>query len=188
MPQLSELISGDRKAQRDFYEQYKIQMFKLCRLYIKDRHASEDVLQEGFVKVFKSIHTFNPELGKLDKWMRKIFTNTCLMHLRKSKQIISQTVELNTVINVLNQSFDEPNFTELSIKNICYLLHELPDGYRVIFVMYFIEGYSHAEIASHLGITEGTSKSQLFKSKKKVQELIAKNFPNEYSKYVKTAQ
>ncbi len=188
MPQLSGLLSGNRAAQKNFYEQYKIQMFKLCRMYIKDRHSAEDALQEGFVKVFKSIETYDPAKGKFEKWMRKIFTNTCLAHLRKSKSIISQTVELNTVINVLNQSFDESNVTNLSLNKIYTLLHQLPDGYRMVFVMYFIEGYSHAEIANHLGITENTSKSQLFKSKKKVQQLIAENFPTEYSKYSKTAQ
>jgi RNA polymerase sigma-70 factor (ECF subfamily) len=188
MPQLSTLLKQNRAAQKRFYEQYKIQMFKLCRMYIKDRHSAEDALQEGFVKIFKSIDTFDVEKGELEKWMRKIFTNTCLSHLRKSKRIISQTVELNTVINVLNQSFDESKFVNLSLKQIHNLLHQLPDGYRSIFIMYFVEGLSHTEIAEHLGITENTSKSQLFKSKKKVQQLIAENFPNEYSKYAKTAQ
>lgn len=187
MPDLTALIRGDRKAQRDFYESYKVTMFKLCRMFIKDKHSAEDLLQEGFVKIFRAIHSYDVEKGNLLAWMRKIMTNTCLMHLRKEKKQF-EVVELKTVIPDLTVSFDESELSCLSLKEIYEILHDLPDGYRTIFILYFIEGLSHVEIAEVLNITASTSKSQLFKSKKKIKELIIARFPDRYKKYHKSAQ
>lgn len=187
MPDLTALIQGNRKAQRAFYEAYKIPMFKLCRMYIKDKHSAEDLLQDGFIKIFRAIDTFDEEKGNLIGWMRKIMTNTCLMHLRKQKKQF-EVVELKTVISDLTASFDETKLSSLSLKEIYELLHDLPDGYRSVFILYFIEGLTHVEIADVLHITASTSKSQLFKSKKKMKELIIERFPDKYKKYQKSAQ
>lgn len=187
MLDLNALIQGNRKAQHAFYESYKIPMFKLCRMYIKDIHLAEDLLQDGFIKIFRAIESFDEEKGNLVGWMRKIMTNTCLMHLRKQKKQF-EVVELKTVISDLTVSFDDTKLSSLSFKEIYEILHDLPDGYRSVFILYFIEGLSHAEIADVLNITENTSKSQLFKSKKKMKELIMARFPNRYRKYQKSTQ
>ena len=187
MPDLTALIDGNRKAQRAFYESYKIPMFKLCRMYVKDKHTAEDLLQEGFIKIFKALDTFDVDKGNLVGWMRKIMTNTCLMHLRKQKRQF-EVVELKTVISDLTASFDETKLSSLSLNDIYEILHELPDGYRSVFILYFIEGLSHVEIADVLHITESTSKSQLFKSKKKMKELMISRFPDKFRKYQKSAQ
>lgn len=187
MPDLTALLKGNRRAQHAFYESHKVAMFKLCRMYVKDRHTAEDLLQEGFVNVFRSLASYNEEKGALEVWMRKIFTNNCLMHLRKQKRQL-EIVELKTVISDLSNNFDETKLSSLSLREIYEILHEMPNGYRSIFILYFIEGFTHAEIAELLNVTESTSKSQLHKSKKKMQELIISRFPNEYKKHQKSAQ
>jgi len=187
MPDLASLLKGNRKAQHEFYETHKVAMFKLCRMYIKNKHTAEDVLQEGFVKIFRSIDSYDSSKGKIETWMRAIFTNTCLMQIRSEKQV-AETVELSKVISNLKTSFPEKKLSTLSLNEIFTLLHELPHGYRMVFVLYFVEGLNHKEISDLLNISQNTSKSQLFKSKKKMQELIVKKFPNQYTKYAKTAQ
>lgn len=179
------LISGNRKAQKAFYDQYKVSMFKLCRLYISDRQRAEDALQEGFIKVLKSIGSFDNEIASVETWMRKIFTNVCLMQLRKEKSRI-QTVDVSYIISDLQQSIIDNNIESLSLTEIYQLLNKLPSGYRSIFVLYFVEGFTHAEISKLLDISENTSKSQLFKSKKKMRSLIIENFPSQYGQYSKT--
>jgi len=186
MSDLTSLLNGNRRAQREFYEAHKVSMFKLCRMYIKNKHTAEDVLQEGFIKIFKSLSSYDASKGKLETWMRAIFTNTCLMQIRSDKRI-AETVELTNVISNLKSSFDERKLATLSLNEIFTMLHELPDGYRMVFVLYFVEGLTHQEISDLLGVSKSTSKSQLFKSKKKMQELIIKKFPNQYMKYAKTA-
>lgn len=187
MSDLTALLQGNRKAQKEFYEAYKVSMFRLVRMYIIDKHTAEDVLQEGFVKIFKSLDSYDASKGKLETWMRAIFTNTCLMQIRSDKRLV-ETVALTKVISNLKLSFDDKKMATLSLNDIYTLLHELPDGYRMVFVLYFVEGLSHKEISELLNVTASTSKSQLFKSKKKMQELIIKKFPNQYMKYAKTAQ
>ncbi len=187
MLDLAPVLNGDRKAQRDFYEKHKVSMFKLCRMYIQNKHSAEDALQEGFVKIFRSLHSYDSSKGKVETWMRAIFTNTCLMQIRRKKSHI-ETVELTNVITELKTSFDEKKLASLDLDDIYTTLHELPDGYRMIFVLYFVEGLNHKEISDLLNISTSTSKSQLFKSKKKMKELMIKKFPNQYTKYSKTAQ
>lgn len=187
MPDLTALLNGNRKAQREFYGRHKVSMFKLCRMYIKNKHTAEDVLQEGFVKIFRALDSYDSSKGQLETWMRAIFTNTCLMQIRSEKRI-SETVELTNVISDLQFSFDEKKLSTLSLTEIYAMLHDLPDGYRMVFVLFFVEGLNHKEISNLLGISTNTSKTQLFKSKKKMQELIIKKFPNQYTEYAKTAQ
>lgn len=180
------LLSGDRKAQKAFYQNYKVSMFKLCRLYIQDRQGAEDALQEGFISVFKSLPTYDSDKGSLETWMRKIFTNACLKQIRKTQSRI-QTTSLTHVISDLQNSVDTIRLSNLSLKEIYLLLDKLPEGYRKVFVLYFVEGYTHQEISHLLNISENTSKSQLRKSKMKMQDLIIEKFPNQYSQYANTS-
>lgn len=183
--QVSSLIEKNSLAQRQFYEHHKIAMFKLCRLYVNDRHTAEDLLQEGFVRVFSKIETYDPTKANIQTWMRRIFTNTCLMHLRKNTNIFKSAVDINSVIHQLQVRDYDRQFNKLDLSKIYGILHELPEGYRVVFVLFFIEGMTHLEIAEYLGITKNTSKSQLSKSKQKMKLLIAEKFPEEYANYAK---
>jgi len=146
----------------------------LCLRYMPTREDAEDVLQEGFVQVFRDLHQFDPERGSLKTWMSRIMVNTALQHLRKQKSIF-ETVETSTLSEL--HAVEDDIFAELSTQELMQLVQELPLGYRVVFNMYVVEGYTHNDIAKHLDISPNTSKSQLFKAKallrKKVKKLYS---------------
>lgn len=179
--------SGDRKAVKSLYEAHKVSMFKLCRLYVKDVQVAEDLLQEGFIKTFSSLHQFNVEKGSFITWMRKIFTNECLMYIRKQKRSL-QIVEINDMMQQFDFSFEKDYMSNLSLDEIYTVIHKLPEGYRTVFTLYVIEGFTHAEIAEILAISVNTSKTQLSKAKKKLQETIISKFPKYFSGYAALAQ
>lgn len=185
MTNINALIEGKREAQNVFYEQHKIAMFKLCRLYISDRQKAEDALQEGFVSIFKSISSYDIEKSSIQTWMRKIFTNTCLMQLRKEHSRVE--IDISNCITQLHYTMEEVEISKLSLRDIYKLVHELPEGYRTVFILYYIEGLTHEEISKILEISKSTSKTQLFKSKKRLQDLILDNYPNRFDSYIKTA-
>ena len=128
------------------------------------------MLQDGFIKVFKHIGTFKFE-GSFEGWVRRIMVNTAIEHIRKQKQVhVFDDVE-----NIIESPESEFNITgKLNEKELLKMVHLLPDGYRTVFNMYAIEGYSHKEIAEALGIAEGTSKSQLSKAKEFLKTLLHK--------------
>ena len=159
----------NREAQRQLYEEHSGKMLSLCRQYIKDIQQAEEVMLSGFLKVFLNLKSFRNE-GSFEGWIRKIMVRECISFLRSNKKL-----------EFLEDEYAQPEIpetvsSELSAEEIQGLIDELPEGYRMVFVMYAIEGYKHAEIAELLNITEGTSKSQLFKARKILQEkLIAQN-------------
>jgi len=187
MLSIKELKYGNREAQRKLYELHKVAMFKLCRMYVKDRGEAEDLLHDGFIRVFNNIDKYDEDKGHIAGWMRRVFTNTCLMHLRKNKLIFSE-LEINSAISTLSESIDCEELNLLSMGQIFKLLHLLPEGYKAVFILFFIEGFRHNEISTFLGISESTSKSQLLKAKKKMRELIKSHFPSHYSKYAMNLQ
>jgi RNA polymerase sigma factor (sigma-70 family) len=161
---LHNLIEGcqrqDRDAQKKLYETYKSQMFKVCLRYASNTPEAEDLLQEGFIKVFRSLNTWQPS-GSFVSWMKTIMIHTALEHKRKlSQKAIHQDV--TTVYDLQNP---EDVISKISGEELLELIQKLPDGFRTIFNLYAIEGYSHAEISSLLGISEGTSKSQYSRAK-----------------------
>ena len=169
-----ELITGcikrNRKYQDLLYHKYSPKMFSICLRYASDYHKAEDILQDGFMKVFKNIHKFRHE-GSFEGWMRRIFVNTAIEHYRKS-------VPMYPILEVNNSDHDVINdytIENLAAADLMKLIRDLSPGYRTVFNMYVIEGYSHKEIANSLGISEGTSKSQLARARyllqKKVNEL-----------------
>ncbi len=169
----SELINGcvigDRNAQKALYDKYSQKMFGVCLRYAKDYHSAEDVLQEGFIKVFKYIGKFRRE-GSFEGWLRRIFINTSIEFLRKSVSMYSIVDDEDKPIDII----DENIFDQLDHQDLLNMIQSLSPGYRTIFNLYVIEGYSHKEIAKVLNINEGTSKSQLARARmilqKKVQE------------------
>ncbi len=160
-------VVGDRIAQRALYHRYSPKMFSVCLRYAKDYHSAEDVLQEGFIKVFRYIAKFRHE-GSFEGWMRRIFINTSIEFLRKSVSMYSIVDAEDKPINII----DENHFDDLDHQDLMQMVQSLSPGYRTIFNLYVVEGYSHKEIAKMLEINEGTSKSQLARARVILQNKI----------------
>lgn len=168
---IQKCIEGCRKSQKDLYDTYSSKMFAVCLRYAKNEMDAEDILQEGFIKIFKNLDKYRGD-GSFEGWLRRIFVNTAIEHIRKSKNNtndISDKIE-NTVKDNYCNALD--NLFEKELVNIA---SNLSDGYKTVFNLYAIEGYSHKEIASQLGITESTSKSQFSRAKAILRNLIQGN-------------
>ncbi len=164
--------ANDPIGQKQLYQQFAVQMFRICLRYATDKSEAEDILQDGFVKVFRDISQFRGE-GPLGAWIRRIMVNTALSHLRKKKQFISTVpdmLHLDGILNPLTPNYESNLDTETLLK----YLQQLPDGYRAVFNLYAIDGYSHEEIAEKLNISIGTSKSQLFKAREYIKRMLIK--------------
>lgn len=168
---VKECVSGKSKAQRLLFDRYAPKMLGAVMRYINDKERAEDVLQDGFIKVFKNIHKFEHS-GSLEGWIRRIMVNTALDQIRKNKKR-QKNVEL-----------DDDGFFELKqeskaeeilqAESLLKLVQSLPEGYRTVFNLFAIEGYTHKEIAEELGISENTSKSQYSRAKSTLRELLIK--------------
>ncbi len=163
---IEKAIENNREAQHVLFEMYAPKMLSVCRYYIKDLQHAEESMLNGFYKVFFNLKTFKGE-GSFEGWIRRIMVRECISFLRQQKQIefSMETVEIE-------HDFTNKIETEIEVAEIQQLIDTLPEGYKVVFVMYAIEGYKHHEIAKMLSITEGTSKSQLFKARKMLQQKI----------------
>ena len=141
-------------------------MLSVCRYYIKDVHKAEEVMLNGFFKAFTHLGSFKNE-GSFEGWLRKIMVREAISFLRQQKNIEFLTDEIEV-------NYDSSNNinTEIEVAEIQQLIDDLPEGYKMVFIMYAIEGYKHQEIAKILNITEGTSKSQLFKARQLLQKKI----------------
>ena len=142
-------------------------MYGVCLRYAGNENDANDILQEGFIKVFKNLEKFRSE-GSFEGWVRRIFVNTAIEHYRKKVKLYNVTeVQENTVEDTSLDALDN-----LATKDILKVVNELSPGYKAVFNMHVIEGYSHKEIADILGITEGTSKSQLARAKGVLKKLL----------------
>lgn len=163
------LIKGDRQAQTLCYTQYRTTWFMICLRYQSDEPSALDSLQNALIKIFSKVGQFNNTKGTFKSWSSRIVINENLMALRKkSAQIFTEDISESFEL------FDEQAspLEQLSAKELTSLIQKLPDGYRTIFNMYVIEGYTHGEIADELRISIGTSKSQLFKARKLLQQQL----------------
>lgn len=170
-----ELIQNCQKqhaaSQRLLYEKYAPKMMSVCMRYLNDKAEAEDALQEAFIKIFKHIVHFRSE-GSFEGWMRRIFVNTALSTLRVKQIKYVDTINSYSINSSVNPSVIE----KMSAQEIFELISTLPNGYRIVFNLHGIEGYSHKEIAETLGITESTSRTQYLKARKALQEkFIQKN-------------
>ena len=160
-------LRGDRKMQYELYRKYAPKMYAVCLRYAGNAEEAEDILQEGFIKVFSKMGSFRRE-GSFEGWIRRIFVNTAIEQFRKKIHLQPVTeYEENTIEGKYSSVLDN-----LAEKDIIQLIQQLSPGYRTVFNMYVIEGYTHKQIAEALGISEGTSKSQLSRAKQILQELV----------------
>ena len=172
------LRQGDPKAQRQLYDRYAPRMLGVCIRYVSDPMTAEDVLVEGFMKVFDKIGQFKSE-GSFEGWMRRIMVNEALGYLRQRKRI-QEVAILDEAQQVVDNSLADE---ALETEEMLQMIATLPIGYRTVFNLYAIEGYAHAEIAEKLGITESTSKSQLHRARAMLQQLVT-DWENELKKKV----
>jgi RNA polymerase sigma-70 factor (ECF subfamily) len=164
---------SDSFAQRLLYEQFAEKIFILCLRYVTNRHDAEELLSDCFVKAFKHVNQFQyVGDGSLAAWVRKIAVNECLMSLRKKKQLVI-SVDEHSGIQQLAQEDDV--FQHLNVAVILKNIQKLPAGYRTVFNLFVFEDNSHKEIAEMLGISENTSKSQLFKARNMLKEMLNEN-------------
>lgn len=158
-------IDNNRQAQQQIYSKFSSKMLSVCRQYIKDIQLAEDVMITSFMKVFTNLKRFENK-GSFEGWIRRIMVNECISYLRVQKKVKFIEDE-----NYAEESFNGIE-SQLSTDQIQFLIDALPDGYKMIFNLYAIEGYKHNEIATMLGINEGTSKSQLSHARKMLQKQI----------------
>ncbi|GGK68204.1 RNA polymerase sigma factor [Rufibacter glacialis] len=163
------LQKGDAKAQRILYDRYAGPMMGVCVRYLKNEMDAEEVLINGFMKVYQHVNKFEQK-GSFEGWMRRIMVNEALQHLRKQEPLHLAIEKEHNYLASEDASAD----SDMSAGEMMELLLELPAGYRAVFNLYAIEGYSHKEIADMLQITEGTSKSQLSKARAMLQRLLAR--------------
>ncbi len=160
-------INGDRRMQEKLYRMTSSRMFGLCLRYAGNYQEAEDILQEGYIKVFNHLKTYRGD-GSLDAWMCRIFIHTAIEYYRRRNLLPQQ-------ISIEELSTDIPNHAEpngLQVDDLLRMIQSLAVGYRTVFNLYAVEGYSHQEIAKMLGISVGTSKSQLARARCLLQKMI----------------
>lgn len=162
-------IDGDRQSQNQLYKQFAPRMFAICLRYSKNREEAEEIVQEGFFQVFKSLKNFQHK-GSFEGWMQKIVVYCAIQHYRNKSK-------LHPVVNIekaeVEQSDTEDVFAQLSKKELLKMVQALSPAYRMVFNLYVFEGMKHREIAELLNISEGTSKSNLFDAKAILQRAVA---------------
>lgn len=160
-------LKGDARMQEALYRRFSGKMYAVCLRYAAKGEDASDILQDGFVKVFRNLDKYRGE-GSFEGWMRRIFVNTAIEHFRKQHQVLSATEQQEA--SLADSTWNA--FDHLAAKDILNLIRTLAPGYRQVFNLYAVEGYSHREISEMLGISEGTSKSQLARAKAILQEKI----------------
>ena len=158
-------VENNRQAQQQIYSRFSSKMLSVCRQYIKDIQLAEDLMITAFMKVFTNLNKFEHK-GSFEGWIRRIMVNECISYLRVQKKVKFTEDEI-----YVEESFNAID-SKFSIDQIQFLIDALPDGYKMVFNLYAIEGYKHNEIAKMLGINEGTSKSQLSHARKMLQTQI----------------
>ena len=162
-------LNGDVKVQKSFYQRYADTMYAICLRYSNNQDEAKDFLQGGFIKIFSNLHRFR-FTGSLEGWMKRIMVNNALEQLRK-KMRFSQMDDINEVRLPEDRGVSQ-NMHGLEVNDILNQISKLPTGYRTVFNLYVIEGYSHKEISEELGINIGTSKSQLSKARSMLQQML----------------
>lgn len=165
---INECLKGKSIAQRKLFELFAPKMMGVCMRYMKSQEEAEDVLQDGFVKVFHKLSAFQSS-GSLEGWIRRIMVNTALDQLRRNAKF-GNTLDVTEVDYKLeNENF---TFEELVAEDLMKIINDMPDGYKIVFNMFAIEGYSHKEIAETLSISENTSKSQYSRARAYLREKL----------------
>ncbi|MFA8301364.1 MAG: RNA polymerase sigma factor [Hyphomicrobiales bacterium] len=166
-------LSNNRKCQHAFYSKFSMKMYGVCLRYAKDEDEAKDILQEAFIKIFKSLQDFKGN-GSLEGWVRRTIINTSINYYRKNLKF-SNNVDLEYAESY--ESHTDDALSEITTKEVQEVISDLPDGYRMVFNLNAVEGYTHKEIGEMLDISENTSKSQLSRArnvlKNRMEELYA---------------
>jgi RNA polymerase sigma-70 factor (ECF subfamily) len=162
-------ILGNPRLQRMLYEKFSPKMYALCIRYAGNTDDAQDILQDGFVKVYSNIGKYKGT-GSFEGWIRRIIVNTAIEHFRKKNMLYS--IDEKTEIQLADENTNI--FNQLEAKELLEIIKSMPAGYRTVFNLYAVEGYTHKEIASMMNLTEGTSKSQYARAKSWLQEKIKK--------------
>lgn len=163
---------GERRSQKAIYDMLSAKMMAICMRYMGDKDSAEDVLQDGFVTLFSKIDSYSGA-GSFEGWARKIFVNTALMSLRK-KDALKDSEDVDAARGIVSE---EPSaIQKIGYKDLIAMIAALPPGFRTVFNMYVLEGYSHKEIAKELGISETTSRSQLQRARLLLQSKIKERY------------
>lgn len=168
---ISKCLENNRLAQQQMYDLLKGRMFAVCLRYVGDREFAKDVLHDGFVTLFSKLNTYKGD-GSFEGWARRIFVTTSLMYLRKN-DVLKRTEQIEEC--GMSLRYDENIISKIEAKELLKLIMQMPSGFRTVFNMYAIEGYSHEEIAKELQITPGGSRSQLSRARIWLQERLKSN-------------
>ena len=163
---IQRLQKGEGKAHKVVYEKYAGIMLGICLRYLKNQMDAEEVMLNGFVKIFQHVHQYESK-GSFEGWMKRIMVNEALMQIRKKEPVY---LSIDSEYDIFEA--DSRTDHDLDAQELMDLLNELPSGYRTVFNLYAIEGYNHKEIGELLGISEGASKSQLSKARAALQKKI----------------
>jgi RNA polymerase sigma-70 factor (ECF subfamily) len=167
--------AGERKAQELLYKQFAAKMLGVCLRYATDRMEAEDMLQNGFIKMFQKLNDYRGE-GAFEGWVRRIMAHSAIAYYRKHHKMM-QVIEIDAVNE---PSADAVAISSLDAKYLLALIQKLAPGYKMVFNLYAVEGYSHREIGEIMGITEGASKSQLSRARTILKEQIVKTDGKRY--------
>ncbi len=161
-------LQNDPMAQKELYQRYSSRMLSVCYRFAHNREDAEDMLQEGFIKVFSQIHTFRHQ-GAFEGWVRRIMVHTCINHLKRNKKF-NESVDLIHASGLQTREESVPSIVQA--KQIVECIRLLPIGYRTVLNLYALEGYSHKEIAAVLDIEESTSRSQYTRARQMLEEIL----------------
>ena len=162
-------IEGNRRMQEELYNRFASKMYAVCLRYAGNSDDAQDILQDGFIKIYKNLSRFRGE-GSFEGWIRRIFVNTSIEHLRRKTYLKPIAEKEENTLPLKEKSV----LDNLGEKDILKLVKQLSPGYRTVFNLYVVEGYTHREIGDMLGISEGTSKSQLARARVILQDMVAK--------------
>lgn len=164
---------GNQKAQFQLYRLYAKAMYNICYRMVNVREEAEDLLQDSFCDAFTKLGTFRYE-SSFGIWLKKIVVNRCINWIRKKKNNMVFPEELDQSVQITESEIDYEDIS-MDVKKIHQAIEKLPDGYRIIFSLYALEGYDHAEISEIMGISESTSKSQYLRAKERIKDILKSN-------------
>ena len=166
---IKQSLQNNRQAQKLLYEKFSPKMLSLCAYYIKDLQQSEEVMLNGFLKVFTKLKQYSNK-GSFEGWIRKIMVYECISYLRKKNKLI-----FTDQIEIFEKIVENEVELTIAIEDLHNYINALPEGCKIVFNMYVIEGYKHAEIAEILNVSIGTTKTQLYRARKALQDMISSN-------------
>lgn len=164
-------LNGNERDFRTFYSHFYGKMLNTCARYAKDKEEAKDIVQEGFIKVFKNLNQFDFQ-GSLEGWVRRVMVNTAINHYRKYIKDIVNYMEDERVVNLEKHEEESESPDNISSEQLLAMVQNLTPVYRTVFNLSVMEGFSHKEISESLGITESTSRSNLAKARIKLQEMV----------------